>query len=104
VRIILLVLAILLAGTPQAHAHAGGLTPQNHLSAVTSVDPPLPGVQVRMINHGTQLEIRNDSTAPLTVAERTVKPGEVARFGDDRTKADTWTIPLGGSSIHGETK
>ncbi|TWP50939.1 hypothetical protein FKR81_17845 [Lentzea tibetensis] len=102
-RVLLLVLGLLLVGTPVAHAHAGGLTPQNHLSAVTSVDPPLSGVQVRMINHGTQLEVRNDGSAPLVIAGRTVRPGETARFRDDRTTADTWQIPLGESVVRGTT-
>lgn len=102
-RVLLLVLGFLLVGTPVAHAHAGGLTPQNHLSAVTTVEPPLAGVEVRMINHGTQLEVRNDGTTPLTIADRTVRPGETARFRDERTTADAWQIQLGDSVVRGHT-
>ncbi|GLZ28865.1 hypothetical protein Lesp02_10550 [Lentzea sp. NBRC 105346] len=100
---IVLVLVLLLAFPPPAHAHAGGLTPRDQLTEVVSVDPPLPGVGVRMVNHGTQLEIRNDGTAALPIGGRTVKPGETSRFRDDRTTADRWDIALGTSVVHGRT-
>ncbi|MBW4717063.1 hypothetical protein [Saccharothrix obliqua] len=100
-RVLLLVLVLLLGAAPPAHAHAGGLTPQDHLSTVTGVEPPLPGVTARMVNHGAQLEIRNDGPVPLEVAGRTVRPGEVWRFRDDRTTAPEWEVPLGPAVVRG---
>ncbi len=100
-KVLLLVLGILLVTAAPAQAHAGGLTPQNDLSTVDSIVPPLPGVSARMVNHGTQLEIRNDGTAPLAVGDRTVRPGEVLRYRDERTSATVWEVPLGTSVVHG---
>lgn len=102
-RLLVLVLGLLFLGTAPAHAHAGGLSPQNHMSVVTSVDPPLPGVEVRMVNHGSMLEIRNLGAVALTTTDRTVQPGETALLRDARTTADTWTIPLGTSVVRGAT-
>lgn len=98
-RVVLLVLALLLgpAAAP-AHAHAGGLTPQDHLSRVTGIDPPLPGVTARMVNHGTQLEVHNGGATALLVGDREVGPGETARFRDERTSAPEWEVPLGGGA------
>ncbi|CCH29758.1 hypothetical protein ABZ816_14540 [Actinosynnema sp. NPDC047251] len=103
-RVLLLVLGFLLLTAGPAHAHAGGLTPQDELSSVTEVDPPLPGVTARMVNHGTQLEIRNDGPVPLAVADRVVRPGEVLRYRDDRTRAATWEVPLGTSAVRGRVE
>lgn len=94
-------LALSLATATPAHAHAGGLTPQDHLSRVTAIDPPLPGVSARTVNHGTQLEVRNDGGAPVVVAGHEVRPGEVHRFRDERTTAPTWEVPIGASVIRG---
>ncbi|WP_433271742.1 hypothetical protein ACQPZF_13550 [Actinosynnema sp. CS-041913] len=100
-RVLLLVLGLLLATAAPAHAHAGGLTPQDHLSRVTGIEPPLPGVAARMVNHGTQLEIRNDGPEPVAVAGHVVAPGEVWRFRDERTTAPTWEVPLGTAVVRG---
>ncbi|QFZ17931.1 hypothetical protein [Saccharothrix syringae] len=96
-RALLLTLLLLLTTAGPAHAHAGGLVPQDHLSRVTAVDPPLPGVTARMVNHGTQLEVHNGGPAPLRVGDREVGPGETLRYRDERTTAPEWEIPLSAS-------
>jgi hypothetical protein len=101
VRIAALVLVFLLAGAAPASAHAGGLSPQDHLSVVTGIEPPLPGVRAAMVNHGTQLEVRNDGPVPLAIAEHVVAPGEVLRLRDERTTQEDWRIPLGDSVVRG---
>ncbi|MFD0204967.1 MULTISPECIES: hypothetical protein [Saccharothrix] len=118
-RALLLALVLLVATATPADAHAGGLTPQDHLSEVTGIDPPLPGVTAAMVNHGTQLEVRNGGTDPVTVggaddgtrvggaddgtrvADHVIGPGETYRFRDERTTAPHWEIPLGTSVIKG---
>jgi hypothetical protein len=100
-RLLLLVLGLLLVTAAPASAHAGGLTPQDHLSRVVGIDPPLPGVHASMVNHGAQLEIRNDSASPVSAGDHVVGPGEVLRFRDERTTAPTWEVPLGGSVVRG---
>ncbi|GAB2976937.1 hypothetical protein GCM10027184_28860 [Saccharothrix stipae] len=114
--LVLLVATLLVAPATPARAHAGGLTPQDHLSRVTAIDPPLPGVTAAMVNHGTQLEIRNGSAVAVTiaaggtgggtgdpaeVADHVVGPGETYRFRDERTTAPQWEIPLGTSVVRG---
>ncbi len=99
--LVLLVSGLLVATAVPARAHAGGLAPQDHLSRVTAIDPPLPGVTAAMVNHGTQLEIRNGGDAPVAVADRVVRPGETHRFRDERTTAPEWEVPLGTSVIRG---
>lgn len=91
---VLVVLGLLLGTATPAHAHAGGLTPQDHLSRVTAIDPPLPGVTARMVNHGTQLEVRNGGATPVRVGDREVAPGETARYRDERTTAPEWEVPI----------
>lgn len=100
-RVLLLVLGFLLLQAAPAHAHAGGLSPTDSLSRVTEVDPPLPGVRAAMVNHGTQLEIRNGGPTPLTVDDRVVAPGEVLRYRDERTAATTWEVPIGPAVVRG---
>ncbi|MFJ6673059.1 hypothetical protein ACIQMJ_18270 [Actinosynnema sp. NPDC091369] len=105
-RALLLALVLLLATAGPAQAHAGGLTPQDHLSRVTGIDPPLPGVTATMVNHGTELEIHNGGSAPVTVggADPTghvIAPGETYRFRDERTTSSRWEIPLGTSAVKG---
>lgn len=97
----LLATVLLVATATPAHAHAGGLTPQDHLSRVTAIEPPLPGVTATMVNHGTQLEIRNAGAVPVTVADHEVAPGETYRYRDERTTAPRWEVPLGTSVITG---
>jgi hypothetical protein len=101
VKTVLLVLALLIITATPAQAHAGGLTPQDHLSRVTAIDPPLPGVTATMVNHGTQVEIRNGGSTAITVADHVVAPGETYRFRDERTTAPQWELPLGTSVIKG---
>ncbi|MCE6996607.1 hypothetical protein LZG04_17615 [Saccharothrix sp. S26] len=100
-RALLAALVLLVATATPAQAHAGGLTPQDHLSRVTEIDPPLPGVTAAMVNHGSQLEIRNGGRTPLAVADHVVAPGETYRFRDDRTTAPRWEVPLGTSVVKG---
>ncbi|WP_033440289.1 hypothetical protein [Saccharothrix sp. NRRL B-16314] len=101
-RTLLLVLLLLVVtpATP-AQAHAGGLTPQDHLSRVTEIDPPLPGVTATMVNHGTQVEIINGGATELTVAGHVVAAGETYRFRDERTTAPQWELRLGTSVVKG---
>lgn len=100
-RALLLALVLLVATAGPAQAHAGGLTPQDHLSRVTAIDPPLPGVTATMVNHGTQLEIRNGGSTPVTLADHVIAPGETYRLRDERTTAPQWEIPLGASVVQG---
>ncbi|PSL53634.1 hypothetical protein B0I31_10881 [Saccharothrix carnea] len=109
-RALLLALALLAATATPAQAHAGGLTPQDHLSRVTGIDPPLPGVTAAMVDHGTRLEVRNGGTDPVAVggaddgtrvADHVIGPGETYRFRDERTTASRWEVPLGTSVIKG---
>ncbi|WP_447006855.1 hypothetical protein ACRAKI_10465 [Saccharothrix isguenensis] len=101
VLLALLIATSLVVATSPAQAHAGGLTPQDHLSRVTAIDPPLPGVTATMVNHGTQVEVRNGGATPITVADHVVAPGETYRFRDERTTAPQWELPLGTSVIKG---
>ncbi|WP_158843777.1 hypothetical protein [Saccharothrix deserti] len=100
-RVLLLVLVLLVTTATPARAHAGGLTPQDHLSRVTGIEPPLPGVTAAMVNHGTEVEIRNGGATPITVADHVVAPGETYLFRDERTTAPRWEVPLGTSVIKG---
>ncbi|TQM79702.1 hypothetical protein FHX81_2012 [Saccharothrix saharensis] len=114
-RALLLTVVLLIATAGPAQAHAGGLTPQDHLSRVTGIDPPLPGVTATMVNHGTQLEIRNGGGTPIAVGgagdrvgvggagltDHVIAPGETYRFRDERTTAPRWEIPLGTSVLEG---
>jgi hypothetical protein len=77
---------------------------------VTGIEPPLPGVTAAMVNHGTQLEIRNGGATPVALGgadDRTavgghvIGPGETYRFRDDRTTAPQWEVPLGTSVVKG---
>ncbi|MEU4443561.1 hypothetical protein AB0K14_08780 [Actinosynnema sp. NPDC050801] len=112
--LVLLIATLLVAPATPAQAHAGGLTPQDHLSRVTGIDPPLPGVTATMVNHGTELEIRNGGAVPVAVtktaggigdgaevADHVVGPGETYRFRDERTAAPQWEVPLGTSVVRG---
>jgi hypothetical protein len=101
VRALLLALVLLVTTAVPAQAHAGGLTPQDHLSRVTGIEPPLPGVTATMVNHGTRLEIRNGGATPVAVADHVIGPGETYRFRDERTTAPRWEVPLGASVITG---
>ncbi|ONI80651.1 hypothetical protein ALI22I_46175 [Saccharothrix sp. ALI-22-I] len=100
-RALLLALVLLISTATPVQAHAGGLTPQDHLSRVTGIEPPLPGVTAEMVNHGTQLEIRNGSGTPITVADHVIGVGEAYLFRDERTTAPQWEVPLGTSVIKG---
>lgn len=100
-RALLLALVLLVTTAVPAQAHAGGLTPQDHLSRVTGIEPPLPGVTAAMVNHGTQVEVRNGGATPIAVADHVVEPGGTYRFRDERTTATQWEVPLGTSVIKG---
>ncbi|MEU4741010.1 hypothetical protein AB0G02_11180 [Actinosynnema sp. NPDC023658] len=100
-RALLLALVLLVTTAAPARAHAGGLTPQDHLSRVTAIDPPLPGVTATMVNHGSQVEVRNGGASPIAAGDHGVGPGETYRFRDERTTAPRWEVPLGTSVIEG---
>ncbi|GAA3859030.1 hypothetical protein GCM10022243_25930 [Saccharothrix violaceirubra] len=100
-RIVLLVLGFLLLAAPPASAHAGGLRPSDRVARVVAVEPPLPGVAVDMVNHGTQIEVRNHGTGAVTVADRVVEIGAVVRFADERTTRVAWEMAIGPSVIKG---
>ncbi|MFD1150580.1 hypothetical protein [Saccharothrix hoggarensis] len=101
-RLVLLVLALLVGTAAPAQAHAGGLAPQDHLSRVTGIEPPLPGVTAAMVNHGAELEVRNGGAVPVEVAGHVVAPGETHRFRDERTTRPEWAVPVGTSVITGQ--
>ncbi|MFI9817371.1 hypothetical protein [Saccharothrix variisporea] len=75
--------------------------PRNELSRVVGISPPLDGVSARVVNHGTQLEVRNGGREALTVAGHLIAPGENVRFRDDRLAGDRWEIPIGASVVQG---
>ncbi|MEU5696643.1 hypothetical protein [Actinosynnema sp. NPDC020468] len=103
-RVLVVVLVLLVCGAPPASAHAGGLQPRDDLSRVVSVEPPLPGVVVEMVNHGTQLMVRNGGATVVEVAGTAVRPGETWRGVDQRTSRAVWEVPVGGSVVRGRVE
>jgi hypothetical protein len=114
----LVVLAMLaggpLVGAGTAWAHAGGLTSSTSEPVVSSVDPPVPGLTVSVVEFGARLRLVNGTDRPVAVlpppgsavnAMPVVGPGDSALWADPRIAfaanqprpADgrlAWEIPL----------
>lgn len=103
-------LAVVTAGT--ATAHGSGLASEPHLPRVLGLDPPVPGLVVRVVEGGARLALVNDTAATVEVVpvadrgeEPVVPPGGSAHWADPRVATSpsgapvAWTIPL---SVDGE--
>lgn len=118
-RAILLLLAIVLLDARPAGAHnVTGIDPTNYVSKIVAVSPRVPGLQVRVLDLGQRLEIRNRTGSPLTVVDaqgeagRRIPDGRTVRIDDDRTVYEgpkpsggrrvvgSWTIEL----LRGESR
>lgn len=115
VRLVLLLglTAVLLPGgaTP-AGAHSGGLSSSTSQARVLTLDPPVPGLDVRAVEFGARLRLTNNRAAsvvvtpgPDGVALPTVPPGGIAYWFDPRVAAAAaaerpegdrlgWAVPL----------
>jgi hypothetical protein len=109
----LLALALPLgAGTAAAHGD-GGLGPEAHIPRIVALEPPIPGLDVRVIESGHRLRIDNHTGLPVEVladsGPRTHEPlvadGGTARWTDHRVRAAAadpapvegrraWAIPM----------
>ncbi len=88
------IVVMVLAPASPAFAHAGGLTPRDHRVEVTGITPPVTGLSARMVNNGTQLQLRNAGTADVTVLpDRAGDPSRVVRAGDTVRLTDPRTQP-----------
>ena len=76
-------IALVIATASPAAAHgAGGLQPTDYVTEVDAVTPALPGVQVRSVDLGSKIELRNDGREPVTVLGYDDEPYlRVARHG-----------------------
>ena len=105
----------LLGGAGVASAHGdGGLGPEAHLPRVLGLDPPVPGLDVTVIESGARLRIDNRTGVDVLVlppdgapqaAVLLVVPGGTARWADQRVSASAvdpapaegrraWAVPL----------
>jgi hypothetical protein len=125
--VLILALVVMPASSGVALAHyAGGLGPSASRCEIRAVDPPVTGLQVKVIEAGARLEIDNHTGVTIDVLpepgtyrlrEPTISPGDSARWSDRRIVAAaqapdppdhrrTWAIPLRVGSqtvtIHGE--
>lgn len=85
------VLTAVLATAGPAWAHGGGQSASNWVSPVTSVDPPMPGLDVRTVEHGDYVRLRNDSDRDVTVlgydGESYLRVGPHGAFRNERSSA-----------------
>lgn len=127
VVVLILVLVVMPASSGVALAHyAGGLAPSTSRCEIRAVDPPVTGLQVKVIEAGARLEIDNHTGVTVDVLpepgtdrlrEPTISPSDSARWSDRRIVAAAqasdppdhrraWAIPLRVGSqtvtIHGE--
>ena len=127
VVVLILVLVVMPASSGVALAHyAGGLAPSASRCEIRTVDPPVTGLQVKVIEAGARLEIDNHTGVTVDVLpepgtdrlrEPTISPSDSARWSDRRIVAAAqasdppdhrraWAIPLRVGSqtvtIHGE--
>jgi hypothetical protein len=58
---------LVLAGATPAAAHAGGAEPGNWLAVLDEVSPAMPGVTVRLLDRGEQVELANAGPEVVTV-------------------------------------
>ena len=105
----------LLVGSGTASAHGdGGIGPEAHLPRILAVEPPVPGLDVVVIEAGARLRIDNRTGEEIDIVPpdggpRTVEPviaaGQTARWADSRVLAaaagpapvggrQAWAIPL----------
>ncbi len=112
--VVFLVLAILPVGGGVAAAHGGGIGPEAHVPEIVALDPPVPGLDVAVIEAGERLRIDNRTGALVEVipppgTARTVEPvvaaGATERWTDTRVTAAAvdppptdgrraWVVPL----------
>ncbi|MBV9312362.1 MAG: hypothetical protein JO100_01215 [Pseudonocardia sp.] len=57
----------MLAGTGTAWAHAGGLTSSSNEPAVLGLQPPVPGLDVRVVEFGARIRLTNHTGARVAV-------------------------------------
>lgn len=102
------VAATLLAHPDPASAHAGGLTPADGRGRLVSVRPAVPGLEVRVIENGVRLLVRNRTTERVVVTGGgdpiVIPPGRTVSWIDERATTQgrriapgrslTWTVPL----------
>ncbi|MEU4692636.1 hypothetical protein [Actinoplanes sp. NPDC023714] len=103
--------AIFLGIPSPALAHAGGLTATDGRTTLISITPEVPGLEIRVIENGARLLLRNGTGGPVSVGDRTVPPGRTHTWIDARTtpegrslsagEAVDWTIPVtaGGTTV-----
>jgi hypothetical protein len=84
-RIVTAVLAGVLAAvtpvTPAAAHQVGGMGATNYHATLTSIEPAIAGVSLRVVENGSRLELRNDTDAVVVVAGYSGEP--YARIGPD---------------------
>jgi hypothetical protein len=100
-------------GAGMAAAHGDGMGPEMHVPRVLAVDPPLPGLQVAVIEAGARLRLDNRTDRSVQVLpepgshvhEPPIAPGRTARWADPRVRAAAadpapaegrraWSVPL----------
>lgn len=111
---VLLAVVMLPVGGGVAAAHGGGLGPASSLPRIVALDPPVPGLDVTVIEAGARLRIDNHVAVTVEVVpppgavrrlEPIVAPGETARWADTRITAlaegarpaeghQDWAVPL----------
>ncbi|MET0188515.1 MAG: hypothetical protein ABW212_05915, partial [Pseudonocardia sediminis] len=91
-----------------ASAHSGGLESEDFLPRVVALDPPVPGLEVTVVEGGARLGIVNgtrervDVVAPDGLAraeEPVVEPGGRGHWADRRFAAASTTRPTDGGPV-----
>lgn len=73
---------VVLGWSTPAGAHGvGGIQPTNYETTVRGVSPPIPGVEVRAVDLGEKIELRNDGRAEVVVVGYEREP--YLRIGPD---------------------
>jgi deferrochelatase/peroxidase EfeB len=76
------VAAVLLATPGAAAAHSvGGVGPTNFRTTLVSVAPAVPGIELLVVENGSQLQLRNSTSTPVVVDGYSGEP--YARIGPD---------------------
>ncbi|BBH71451.1 hypothetical protein ACTI_81360 [Actinoplanes sp. OR16] len=96
--------AIFLGIPSPALAHAGGLTATDGRGTLVSVTPQVPGLQIRVIENGARLLIRNGTAQSVLIGQTSIPPGRTRAWTDGRITPEgrspapgetvRWTIPL----------
>lgn len=63
----LAMLVIVATAGPVAAHGVGGLEPTNYETTVTGIEPPVPGLHVRVVDLGASIELRNDTDQRVLV-------------------------------------